>query len=197
LAYSEFNLKKVKSEFELTLVTNEDLFPQIPEVKISNFLTELLKQNIPLALAIGTEKANSELISINLFLELKRQLNISFFSGIDFTIDKDKGLNGYCDFIISKSPEQLFLDAPVVIITEAKNEKIMSGLGQCVAEMIAAQIYNTRESNSISTIYGAVTTGHAWKFLKLEGTTVFIDVEDYYIKNPNKILGILTFMIQH
>jgi len=90
-------------------------------------LADLLKQNVPLALAIGTEKASSELIIINLFLELKKQLNISFFSGIDFTVDKDKGLNGFCDFIISKSSEQLFLDTPIVVITEAKNEKIMGG----------------------------------------------------------------------
>jgi hypothetical protein len=195
MAYSEFTLKKVKSEFSLKIVETEDLFSSVKDVEISDFLAELLKQNVPLALAIGTEKASSELIIINLFLEIKKQLNISFFSGIDFTVDKDKGLNGFCDFIISKSKEQLFLDTPIVVITEAKNEKIMGGLGQCVAEMIAAQIYNEKEGNALPCIYGAVTTGHAWKFLKLEETTVYIDIEDYYIKTPNKIISIMTFMV--
>ena len=194
MAYGDFDLKKVKSQFGLEIVETEDLFSSVKEVEISDFLAEILKQNVPIALAIGTEKASSELIIINIFFEIKKQLNISFFSGIDFTVDKDKGLNGFCDFIISKSSEQLFLDTPIVIITEAQNEKIIGGLGQCVAEMIAAQLYNEKEGKTLPGVYGAVTTGHAWKFLKLEEMTVYIDIEDYYIKNPDKIISILTFM---
>lgn len=64
--------------------------------------------------------------------------------------------------------------------------------GQCIAGMIAAQQFNQREGQSIEVIYGAVTTGEIWKFLKLTDTTVFIDLTDYYISpNLNKILGIL------
>ena len=196
MSYSDFDLKKIKSEFQLKIVEDEDLFSSIEEVEISDFLSTILKQNVPIALAISTEKANSELIIINILLEMKKQLKISFFSGIDFTVDKEKGLNGFCDFIISKSPEQLYLDTPVLALVEAKNEKIVSGLGQCVAEMIAAKIYNEREGNVVSSIYGAVTTGHAWKFLKLEKDTAYIDIEDYYIKNPKKIIGIFVHMIK-
>jgi len=196
MSYSDFTLKKVKSKFDLNIVENDDLFSTIEEVEISDFLSMILKQNIPIALAISTEKACSELIIINILLEIKKQLNISFFSGIDFTVDKEKGLNGFCDFIISKSPEQLFLDSPVLAVVEAKNEKIVSGLGQCIAEMIATKIYNERENNSISCIYGAVTTGHAWKFLKFEKDTAYIDIEDYYIKSPKKIIGIFNYMIK-
>jgi len=197
MSYSDFDLKKIRSEFNLKIVENEDLFSKIEEAEISDFLSTALKQNVPIALAIGTEKACSELIIINILLEIKKQLNISFFSGIDFSVDKEKGLNGFCDFIISRSPEQYFLDIPILAVVEAKNEKIVSGLGQCVAEMIAAKIYNEREGNTVPCIYGAVTTGHAWKFLKLEETTVYIDIEDYYIKNPNKIIGIFGYMIKY
>ncbi len=196
MSYSDFGLKKVRSEFNLKIVENEDLFSKVEEAEISDFLATILKQNVPLALAIGTEKASSELIIINILLEIKKQFKISFFSGIDFTVDKEKGLNGFCDFIISKSPEQLFLDIPVVAVVEAKNEKIVSGLGQCVAEMTAAKIYNEREGHAVSCIYGAVTTGHAWKFLKLEEDTAYIDIEDYYIKYPQKIIGIFGYMIR-
>jgi len=195
MAYSDFDLKRVKSAFNLELVETEDVFADVAEMEISPFLAEMLKQNVPLALAIGTEKASSELILINVFLELKNRLHVSFFSGIEFTVDKDKGLNGYCDFIISQSPEQLFLDIPIIAIVEAKNERIMSGLGQCVAEMIAAQMYNEREGKPRAHIYGAVTTGHAWKFLKLATNVVFIDREDYYIKHPQKVVGILAYMV--
>jgi len=197
MSYSDFDLKKVRSAFDLNIVETEDLFSQVDPVAISPLLAEILKQNVPLALAIGTEKASSELIIVNFFLELKRRLPISFFSGIEFTVDKDKGLNGFCDFIVSQSPEQLFLDTPILAIVEAKNERIAAGLGQCVAEMVAARIYNEREGKPLPAIFGAVTTGQAWKFLKLQGGTVYIDLADYYIDNPDRIVGILAGMVGH
>jgi len=196
MSYSDFDLKKIKSTFNIEIMENDDLFSTVSEIEISDSLTQLLKQNVPLALAMGTEKACSELIIINIFLEIKRQLRVSFFSGIEFTVDKELGLNGFCDFIISQSSEQLFLESPIVVIVEAKNERITSGLGQCIAEMIAAKRYNEKDGKSLPFIYGVVTTGHAWKFLKLAGNSVYIDIADYYINNPNKIFGILTRMIK-
>lgn len=56
------------------------------------------------------------------------------------------------------------ISAPVIAIVEAKNEDIKSGLGQCIAEMVAAQIFNEHENNEIPTIYGIVTSGEIWKF---------------------------------
>lgn len=81
-------------------------------------------------------------------------------------------------------------------IVEAKNENIIRGLGQCVAEMYAAKLFNERGENGVSTIYGAVTTGAHWKFLKLEDQTVYVDLKEYYLVNVGKILGILLSMIQ-
>lgn len=196
MAFSDFDLKKVKTEFNLQIVENEDLFSDVEGMEISDFLATTLKQNVPLALAIGTEKASSELIIINILLELKNRLNVSFFSGIDFTVDKARGLNGFCDFIVSQSGEQLYLDTPILALVEAKNEKIISGLGQCIAEMIAAKIYNERDGKLVSPVYGAVTTGHVWKFLKMEENTVYIDIESYYIKTPERIVGIFAHMVQ-
>lgn len=40
-------------------------------------------------------------------------------------------------------------------------------------------------------IYGSVTTGTTWKFLKLVGQVIEIDLSEYYLSNVNKILGIL------
>lgn len=105
-------------------------------------------------------------------------------------------MNGFCDFIISQSPEQLYLDTPVIVVVKAKNEKIVSGLGECIAEMVPAEIYNQQDGKDVPFIYGAVTTGHVWKFLKLENNVVFIDVENYYIKDSRKIIGILLEMIK-
>jgi len=128
-----------------------------------------------------------------ILMSVRKHLNaqISLFFGIDFTVDAQKGLNGSCDFIISRSPELLILTAPVVTIVEAKEENINAGLGQCVAEMVAAQLFNERKGNNIQTIYGTVTTGTNWKFLKLVGQVIEIDLIEYYISNIGKILYIL------
>jgi len=76
--------------------------------------------------------------------EVRRIFNnqISLFSGRDFTVDTSKGLNGYIDYLISRSQEQLEIEAPVVVVGEAKPDNLNEGLGQCIAEMIAAQIFN-------------------------------------------------------
>jgi hypothetical protein len=157
-------------------------------------LSNVLAETAHLAMAINTEKSRSELLITPVLLDLWRQApsQISLFSGTEFTVDEARGLTGDCDYILSRSKEQLTLTAPVVMIVEAKNENIKGGLGQCVAEMIAAQMFNERESNAIDTIYGAVTTGEIWKFLKLVGAVASIDLSDYYIvRDVPNILGIL------
>jgi hypothetical protein len=45
--------------------------------------------------------------------------------------------------------------------------------------------------NAIKIVYGAVTIGTIWQFLKLEDKTISIDLTEYYIKDVKKILGIL------
>ncbi|MDB9467129.1 hypothetical protein [Dolichospermum circinale] len=193
MAYSDFSLTKFKKTFNITIKEEIDLFATVEPIEISEKLTNTLEETTELALAINTEKARSEMIITPILLEVRRKANyqISLFSGTDFNVDIERGLNGYCDFVISRSREQLTINAPVLIIVEAKNENIKGGLGQCAAAMLAAQLFNEQEGNEIKTIYGAVTTGDIWKFLKLEGTDIFIDLNNYYIQELNKILGIL------
>lgn len=198
MPYSEFTLKKVRDEFGLTIIENEDVFGNIQPATISNDLKNRLEENVPLALSINTEKARSEFIIAFVLLELRNSFKdrISLFSGIDFDVDKEKNLNGFCDFIISLSSEQLFLTSPIVTIVEAKNENIISGLGQCLAEMIASNIFNENEKHKLENIYGVVTTGSSWKFLKLTNNRVLIDKKEYHIENIEKIIGILAKMIE-
>lgn len=84
----------------------------------------------------------------------------------------------------------------MITIVEAKNENIIGGLGQCIAEMVAAQIFNQRQSLDIPVIYGVVTSGTAWRFLMLSGNKVSIDLVEYYINQVEIILAILLKPIQ-
>lgn len=193
LSYSNFTLENAQKNFELTLEENQDLFDEIQPVKPSEILTTILREYIPLATAINTEKARSELLISQILADVRRQLNyrISLFSGTEFNVEEELGLQGYCDFLLSFSSEQYFLTAPVITIVEAKNENIIRGLGQCVASMVGAQLFNQRSGNPVKVIYGAVTTGTNWKFLTLEEKIVRIDAGEYYIKEVDKILGII------
>jgi hypothetical protein len=87
--------------------------------------------------------------------------------------------------------KQIDVESPVVTIVEAKNESIKAELGQCLAEMVAAQIFNQRSGIIREAIYGAVTSGTNWRFLKLVGSRVWIDDREYFLNEVDKILGIL------
>lgn len=193
MSYSQFTLEQIKSEFGITLSEQIGFFSTIPERKYSQLLAETLEYNVPLALSINSEKSRSEMIVTPILIEIRKQLTnqISLFSGKDFNVDPERGLTGFCDFLISKSSEQLIIEAPIITLVEAKNDNIESGLAQCMAEMIAAQLFNQRHNQEINTIYGVITTGSIWKFMQLQETTITIDLNEYFLVNISKIIGIL------
>ncbi len=198
MSYSNFTLSKVKKDFSITTAETERLFSQIAPVQPSELLMLNLKENLSLATAINTEKARSELIIMPVLTEVRRILKgqVSLFSGAEFNVDLEQGLNDTCDFILARSPEQFFITKPVITIVEAKRENIPSGLGQCIATMIAARQFNEQEGEPIDIIYGVVTTGTDWKFLKLIQQVAYIDSSDYFISEVDRILGILGSTLQ-
>jgi hypothetical protein len=198
MAYSDFSLRKVKQDFGLTLQEQGTFLPTIQAIEPSPYLAETLKRNVPLAIALGNEKARSELLICPILLEVREILEckVSLFSGTDFTVEPELGLSGVCDFLISRSPEQLFIEAPAVIVIEAKKEDLNPGMGQCLAEMVAAQKFNLANGFGLETIYGTVTTGNLWRFMKLSGKDVAIDLTDYPVPPVEKVLGILVSLVQ-
>lgn len=194
MAYSDFTLRTVRETFGLIIEEPLNLFADTPRKIPSKLLQILLRENTSLATGINTEKARSELIITPILLEVRRHFNfqVGFFSGTEFNVDPSLGLNGYCDYILTASSEIYEIRTPVVTLVEAKNENIKAGLGQCTAEMIAAQLFNQRQGITIDSIIGAVTTGTDWKFLMLIDKTLKIDRRDYYIIEIGQILGILS-----
>ncbi|MDB9302892.1 hypothetical protein PN488_00575 [Nodularia spumigena CS-591/12] len=197
MSYSDFTLRKVKQTFGINTVEDKKFIPEIKPITASATLTDFLAESLPLAIATGSEKARSELIISPVLLETRKilQRKISLFSGTDFTVDSALGLNGVCDFVLSRSPEQLEVEAPVVMIVEAKKADLNPGIGQCIAEMIAAKKFNEINNQPIPTIYGSVTNGTAWRFLQLTEQTVTIDFTDYPLPPVDVILGILVWMV--
>ena len=160
MSYSNFKLETVKSQFKLNFIRDKSLFSGIEPVDPTHLLKQTLEENVPLALAIHTEKARSELIVAPILVEVRRRMDhrISLFSGSEFNVDKSQDLTGVCDFLISLSPEQLTITAPIISIVEAKNDNIKNGIPQCIAEMVAAKKFNELQGNRVDEIFGIVTT---------------------------------------
>lgn len=194
MSYSDFKtIDQAVSTLELTVEDISHLFSNIAPIEPSQRLKETLDETLDLAASISTEKARSELIITPVLLEVRRKFNnkIGYFSGNTFNVDESKGLTGACDFILSASKNQSLVTAPVLTLVEAKDNDIRIGLGQCVAQMVAAQIFNDRNGLEQPVVYGAVSTGTNWKFIMLENHIVKIDLTEYFITQLDQILGIL------
>lgn len=196
MPYSEFTIDLVKSRFGLSTLADAAAFAFAP-LAPSARLTETLAEQTQVALAVGTEKARSEGIISPIRFEARRLAGrpVSLFSGIDFPVDASLGLTGVCDFLLSQSPEQFTVEAPVLAVVEAKRDDMKSGMGQCVAEMVGAKLFNERRGSAPRVVYGVVTTGSNWRFLSLDGDVVRFDPTELYISDLDRVLGVLVGMV--
>ena len=197
MAFRDFKYPDVLGAFGLTATPAADLFAGVPPVPPSPALVENLAVGSRHATTVNTEKARSEGMIAPLLTAFWWTYHgrIGLYSGNEFDGDAAAGLNGYCDFILSRAPQQPFVTPPAVVIVEAKRENINDGLGQCVAGMIGAVRFNARGGMPINPIYGCVTTGTAWRFLSLEGTRLTMDLTEYTLHDLSHLLGIFTHMI--
>ncbi len=197
MAFSDFTFPQVQQDLGLT-IDEADLFSPIPTVALREDFVTTLTDGATIALAVNTEKAKSEFIIAPVLLEVRRLCGgaVGLFSGVALDVDPAKGLNGVCDFLLTKTAHQFILNAPIVTVVEAKNDNLRNGLGQCIASAYAAELYNQRAESPIQAVCGVVTTGSAWKFIRVTGTTVTLDLKEYYIDNLGKLIGVLKYIVQ-
>jgi hypothetical protein len=196
MAYNNFSLEEAIDRFELNLI--ESAFCEsLPLVSPKPEFLNIFEQYLPLGQKAKSEKAKSELLISPILVELLRLADneIQLFSGEEFNVDRERGLNGFCDFLLTRSTISSIIQAPIVMLVEAKKGELDLGLGQCAAEMVAAQIFNTNKEKTIPVIYGCVTSGKLWQFLKLENKDLTIDLNEYQVTPVERILGILKWMV--
>jgi hypothetical protein len=197
MSYSQFKtLASVKEAFGITTKEGVRFLPPLSPLVPSQMLQDFLEYGMPIATATGSEKVRSELLISPVLLEVRQILDqqIGFFSGEEFTVDETVGLNGVCDFLLSRSPALIEIEAPVFTLVEAKKADLRLGLGQCAAEMVAAQRFNQMKGKPIESIYGAVSSGTQWRFMRLVGQELTIDVTDYPLLPVGQILAYLVWM---
>lgn len=198
MAFSTFTLESAVGDFGLILRTDGPLFADIPPVEAGPALRYVLETHGQLALSVNSDKARSEWLIAPVLGEMwvRARYKLALYSGTDFTVDSEAGLTGVVDFLVGKGPQVSFVTAPVVLaVTQGKNESIPGGQGQCAAVMLAARRFNRRAKIDIDTIYGLVTTGNNWQFLRLREKELAIDTREYFFSEVDQILGILLHIV--
>jgi hypothetical protein len=213
MPYSNFTLEEVRDKFSLQ-ISAAPFFSDLQPIAPSDYLQQALIRSKPFQ-TTGSEKARSEFIIAPILLELRYLKNnsVSVFSGEEFTVDRDLGLSGICDFLVSRTGNELIIDAPVIALVEAKKGVLKDGWGQpatqdseeaseqsvavCIAEMIAAKKFNENRGKSIKHIYGIVTSGSLWHFFQMEGDIVLLDPNEYSLSPVDNLLAILNWMVSN
>ena len=158
MAYTDFTLELAEARRGVRARPG-DLFPGLVPVPVPDWLRDFLARGMQPALV--SEKARSEFIVGPILLACRELTGgrLAIFSGQRLDVDAGRGLQGECDFILALTDPVPRLRAPLVTVVEAKKNDIEGGLGQCVAQMVAARDYNEREGAGLSVVYGCVTTG--------------------------------------
>lgn len=193
MAYSDFTLRDVSTRLGLTATDVPDLFADVPPVEPAPFLRAVLAEFVPIAVAVSTERARTELALAPFLACVRAQFDRRFnlFPGVEFPVDQAAGLTGYCDFLLTRSADMQVVRSPVAAIVEAKNENLKPGLGQCIAGMVGAARFNEREGGPAGPVFGAVSSGTVWRFLQLDGSHVRIDLREHYLSDLPKLVGII------
>lgn len=193
MAYSEYTFVRLKEEYGIAQLSTK-LFQenQIQEKMPSKRLEDDI--NDAKLMPLYSEKAKSEAIIYPIIRELKKNnAHISIFSGYTFNVNS--GLTGAPDFLISSKPNLVEPQNPIFCLVESKNKSPEEGFAQCAAEMYAAHLFNQRMKEEEKPIFGAVTNGFDWVFLKYESNTILVDIDRYYLIQLPMLLGILEYII--
>jgi len=192
--YSNYTLQDILTQFSIAN-KRQLLFSDVESVESSDWLKNSLQ--IAQELPIKSEKARSELIVTPILIELRNR-NEKFFtiySGDTLNADEEKGLKGECDFILAKDTGSFDINIPIIQVVEAKKNDIEIGIPQCAAQMVGADVFNRKKGVELPAIYGCVTTGDDWLFMKLEGSQILIDIKKYYLGDVPELLGVFQHII--
>ena len=196
MPFTDFTLDAAEAAFGLT-TRRGDLFKNLPPLAVPEWVRDILDRGNQVA-ALVSEKARSEFLVVPILIAIRdfAPEALAIYSGQRLDVDPARGLSGECDYIIALTPPIPRLKAPLVTILEAKKGDVEAGLGQCVAQMVAARLFNERAGEPPHPVFGCVTSGEVWQFLRLDDSTVTIDRTRLFIDNVGGILAALQAIIR-
>jgi hypothetical protein len=198
-SYSKFTFEDLKHLGLKTAIVDLFVNEKIAPIAPSAWLVEALKRGA--AFSLNTEKAKSEFIIAPVLNEVyQNNLNIfAVYSGFNFNVEPERGLQGFCDFLLAKLPLNIIPETPIIAVVEAKlTEVITAAVPQCAAEMYATRLWNEKQGEPTQTIFGVITTGDNWLFLRYEeGNLIEIDRNIYPLKQLSELLGVWQHIVNY
>ena len=188
-SFSQVTRIELQKEFGLSIDRGKFL-PSIEPSPVPSWLVTVLNFRKESLATMRTEKSISEALIAPVLMSVQEMYRdkISVFSGEPLITEV---LSGICDFLITKDPTAFDPEGGYFVLVEAKKQDLFSGIPQCVAEMYAAQILNGNDD----TVYGCVSIGIEWLFIKLDGKVATIDPTIFTITEVDKILGVFGWLI--
>jgi hypothetical protein len=188
-SFSQITRIELLKDFGVSIVQGVFL-PHVEPVPVPSWLQHVIESRRGSLATMRTEKSISEafIAPVLMAVEDKYKDLIRVFSGEPLITEE---LSGVCDFLITKDPMAFDPQGGYFVLVEAKRQDLLSGVPQCVAEMYAAQTLN--ENND--TVYGCVSIGVEWIFIKLEEKIATTDPTIFTITEVDKILGVFGWIV--
>lgn len=191
MPYADFRLESVEAMLGLTIRLGE-LFATLEPLLVPAWLIDQLARGREAA-PLVSEKARSEFLVVPILLAAREAYArpLAIFSGQRLDVEPSLGLIGECDFILALTAPVPRLKSPLVTILEAKKGDIEAGLGQCIAQAVAARLFNERAGEPERPVFGCVTSGDDWQFFRLSESEVTLDPKRLYLDQVGTILATL------
>lgn len=196
MAFTDFTLDRASKTFGLA-VQRFPFFTDVMACQSSSWLLETLQRGQPMAFISDKSRAENMIAPILLEVYAFVATQISVYVGQPLDFESSRGLDGHCDYVFVQSVPVSMLQVPIVcLVSQAKRQDIEYGYGEIVAQLVAAQAFNEREEASVPVLYGCISTGETWQFLRLKGKNIELDFNRYYISNLPELLGIFKLILE-
>lgn len=195
MAYSTFTLEQLEAQFGV-INRRKRLFPEV--IPIAPGETVLRALRLVEELPVRSEKARSEVLVFPILSELRERHDRFFtiYSGEILTADQSVGLVGEVDFLLARDIGSFTINHPLLAVVEAKKHDLELGVPQCAAQMMGAKYFNQQKQQELEVIYGCVTSGNEWLFLRL-GKELLVDTHVYHRNDIEELMGVFEIILTY
>jgi len=143
------------------------------------------------------KKGRAEFVLAPVFREVieNSKGTLILYSGGELDVNKETGLGGRYDFIFDRDTQTYSIHDAVLTIREELDGDVLEGIEPCAVQLFNARKRSREYGKGMDIVYGCVTDAYSFKFLKLEGDTVYVDRKDYHITKLPELLGAFQIII--